>query len=253
MAKNALKLWLAGSLIGVSLTAGTEENMAASLMKLRAEVEKLGTQIQDEKEDTKATMRSLVLEKNELDATLSRETLKIKQLEQEIGKVKKQIEEAGRNSEGIRPVVTDAIGRLKNRIAGSLPFKTAERLGDIARIESQMNEGLLTPQKALAQVWNSYSDELRMAKENALFKQTVSLDGQDRLAEVARLGTVMLYFKTPDDRVGYADRDENGWYYKETVAKVDKERILALFDAMRKQIRTGYFVLPNAIASTEVK
>jgi len=254
MLPNALKLWLAGSLISATmLTAGTEENMAESLMKLRADVEQLNAQIQEEKDDTKATMRSLVLEKNELDATIGREDLKIKQIEQEIAKVKKQIETASKNSEGIKPVVLSAIAQLKTQIAGELPFKTAERLEDIERIETQMNDGLVTPQKALAQVWNSYADEVRMTKENGLFKQTIQLDGQDRLAEVARLGTVMMYFKTPDERVGYAAKDANGWYYKEAVAKEQKEQILALFDAMQKQIRTGYFTLPNAIAKTEVK
>ena len=254
MLPNALKLWLAGSLVGAAaLTAGTEDNMAESLMKLRAEVEKLNTQIQDEKDETKASMRSLVLEKNELDATVGREDLKIKQLEQEIVKVKKQIEAASKNSEGIKPVVTEAIANLKTRIASELPFKTAERLEDVERIESQMEAGLLTPQKALVQVWNSYADELRMTKENGLFKQTIKLDGQDRLAEVARLGTVMMYFKTPDDRVGYVAKDANGWYYKEAAGKEAQDQILALFDAMQKQIRTGYFTLPNAIAATEVK
>ena len=254
MLPNALKLWLAGSLAGATvLMAGTDENMAESLMKLRAEVEQLNTQIQDEKDETKASMRSLVLEKNELDATVGREDLKIRQLEQEIAKVKKQIEAAGKNSEGIKPVVAEAITNLKARIASELPFKTAERLEDVERIESQMESGLLTPQKALVQVWNSYADELRMTKENGLFKQTIKLDGQDRLVEVARLGTVMMFFKTPDDRVGYAAKDANGWYYKEAVNKEAKDQILALFDAMQKQIRTGYFTLPNAIAATEVK
>lgn len=222
-------------------------------MTLRAEVEKLNTQITDERDETKAQMRSLVLEKNELDATIGREDLKIKQLEQEIAKVKKAIAAASKNSEGVKPVVIEAVTNLKARIEKEIPFKTAERLADVARIESQMNEGLITPQKALAQVWNSYADEIRMTKENGLFKQTIKLDAKDRLAEVARLGTVMMYFKTPDDRVGYVAQDANGWYYKEVVSKESKDQILALFDAMHKQIRTGYFTLPDAIAKSEVK
>lgn len=254
MTQNALKLWLAGSIISATvLFAGTEDNMAESLMQLRAEVEKLNTQIQDERDETKASMRSLVLEKNELDTTIGREELQIKQLEQEIAKVKKSIEAASKNSEGIRPVVLAAIANLKAHIQTALPFKTVERLEDVERIESQMNEGLITPQKALAQVWNSYADEIRMTKENGLFKQTIQLDGKDRLVEVARLGSVMMYFMTPDERVGYVAQDSNGWYYKEAVAKENKEQIAALFDAMHKQIRTGYFTIPNALVKSEVK
>jgi len=254
MIPNALKLWLAGSLIVSSvLLADTEENMPKSLMKLRAEVEKLDIQIQDERDETKASMRSLTMEKNELDATLGREELKIKQFKQEIAKVKKQIVAASKNSEGIKPIVIEAIRNLKTYITGELPFKTDERLADAERIEMQLNENIITPQKALALIWNSYADELRMTKENGLFKQTIRLDGKDRLAEIARLGTVMIYFKTPDERVGYVSKDINGWYYKEALNKEEKDQILGLFDAFGKQIRTGYFTLPNALAESEVK
>lgn len=254
MVPNALKLWLAGSLLGATVLLGnTEENMAESLMKLRAEVEQLNSEFEDQSEATKASMRSLVLEKNELEATIGREDLKIKQIEQEIAKVKKQIASASKNSEGIKPVVLAAIANLREFIKEEVPFKTDERLADVDRIESQLNEGLLSPQKALAQIWNSYADEIRMTKENGLFKQTIQLDGKDRLAEVARVGTVMMFFKTPDDRVGYVAKDGNGWFYKEAVSKEEQDQILAFFDAMQKQIRTGYFTIPNAIVSMEVK
>lgn len=254
MRPNALKFWLAGSLIVSSaLLADTDGKMAESLMKLRADVEQLDSRIEDEKDATAAAMRSLVMERNELETTLAREALKIKQLRQEIAKVKEKIAEASKNSEGIRPVVLSAVENLKADIVGALPFKTADRLADVERIETQLNENLITPQKALALLWNSYADALRMTRENGLFKQTIQLDGKDRLAEVARLGTVMMYFKTPDDRVGHVARDGSGWFYKETLGSDEKEQILSLFDAFHKQIRTGYFTLPNALARSEVK
>ncbi len=254
MIPTMLKRSFAASLFAASLlSANTDDNMARTLMKLRAEVESLDTQIQDIQDETKATMRSLVMEKNDLDATIGRETLKIKQLRRELAKVRRQIEEAGRNSRGIEPVVREAIANLQAHIAAELPFKTQERLADVKRIGEQLDAGLVTPQKALVQVWNSYADEIRMSHENGLFKQTITLDAKERLAEVARLGTVMMYFKTPDDRVGYAAKDTNGWYYKEVVDEAGKKEILGLFDAMHKQIRSGYFTLPDAIAKSEVK
>ena len=36
-------------------------------------------------------------------------------------------------------------------------------------------------------------------------------------------------------------------------SKSDMDQIAALFDAFKKQIRTGYFTLPNALVMTEVK
>ena len=222
-------------------------------MKLRADVEQLDASINDEKDTYKAGMKSLLRQKNDLESVVAREDLKIKQIERELDKVRKEITEAGKNTEGLKPLLLDALTLMETNIKGSIPFKTPERLADIAKIKSQLEEGLVTPQKALALTWNAYGDAIRMSKENGIFKQTVNIDGQDRLAEVARIGTVGMFFKLPDNTVGYASKDVTGWYFKESVSKTEQDNILALFDSFKKQIRSGYFTLPNAIVMTETK
>ncbi len=251
--KRVTLLFLGSLIVASSLYAKSEETMAKELMKLRAQVEELSSKIQDEKESTKATMRSLVMQKNELEANIGRQELKIKQLTMEMEKLKKHIQEVGSSAEGLKEVVDEAIGKLANQIKKELPFKTKERLEDLLKIKQDMDNNVLTPQKALARVWNSYSDEVRLTKENGLFKQTINLDGKDKLAEVARLGMVMLYFKTPDDHVGYAIEHQDNWGYKEVRDKEKRKLILNLFDSMHKQIRTGFFTLPDAIAKSKVE
>ncbi|MEA2110782.1 MAG: DUF3450 family protein [Campylobacterota bacterium] len=252
MYKNLVSLCLTTSIVTSSLLAGSSvENMAQSLMKLRADVQRLDTQIQDEKDAYKASMKSLVMEKNELETTLAREDLRMKQIKQELDKVKKQIEAASANSEGIKPLVQEALTTLKAQINSDLPFKTKDRIADLENIESQLEADLITPQKALALTWNSYSDAIRMTKENGTFKQTITLDSAERLAEIARVGMVMMYFKTPDERVGYVQKDASGYFYQESVAKEEQVQILALFDAFKKQIRSGYFTMPNALVEAK--
>jgi len=184
---------------------------------------------------------------------LAREDLNIKQIERELDKVRKEIKEAGKNTEGLKPIVLKSLTMMEDNIKASLPFKTQERIAELEKIRSQLESDLITGQKALALTWNTYGDAIRMSKENGLFKQTISIKGQDRLAEVARIGTVAMYFKLPDDIVGYASKDAKGWYYKEAVSKQEQDQILALFDSFKKQIRSGYFTLPNAIVMTETK
>ena len=70
------------------------------------------------------------------------------------------------------------------------------------------------------------------------------------MAEVAKIGSVMLFFATPDNRVGYVVKDGDGYTYKTVRDKEERESILALFDALTKQIRTGYFTIPNALVLT---
>jgi len=235
-------------LFSTQLIASTSvENMAESLMKLRSEVVSLDSQIEDEKDEYKASMKSLIMEKNELDTSIAREELSHKRLTKDLDKVKKQIAEQSKNSEGLKPIVLHTVSKIEEHIKNEIPFKVNDRLNDVKRISEQLESALITPQKALVQVWNSYSDMIRMSKENAAFKQTIVLDGKEILAQVARVGSVMMYFKTPDERVGYVTKNGGSYTYLESVEKEQKEQILTLFDAFKKQIRSGYFTLPNAL------
>ncbi|MDA3946687.1 MAG: DUF3450 family protein [Helicobacteraceae bacterium] len=248
MQNIALSMLIAGT----SLMANSD-NMAESLMKLRAEVEQLDSSIADEKDAFKGSMKSLRMQKNDLEALIAREDLRIKQLNAEMSKVKKEVKEAGKNSVGLKPLVLDALAMLEKEIQAQIPFKTVDRVADIQRIQTQLENDEVTAQKALALAWNTYGDAIRMSKENGIFKQTITLNGQDRLAEVARVGTMMMYFKTPNDEMGYVVKEQAGWTYKQVLDKTQKDQIASLFDAFKKQIRTGYFTLPNALATTEVK
>ena len=89
-----------------------------------------------------------------------------------------------------------------------------------------------------------------MTSEIGLFNQQIIIDGQNVMAQVAKIGSVMLFFLTPDDRVGYVVKEGDGYVYKTVNDKKKRELILALSDALTKQIRTGYFSIPNALVLT---
>lgn len=251
--KHSIKTFVLTSLLTFSSLTANSDNMAESLMKLRAEVETLDSKIMDNKETYKASMRSLMRQKDDLESVIARENLKIKQIKQELAKVAKEIKESSKNSKGLKPLLVDALDALERNIKDSLPFKTQERLRDLHKIQEQIATDLVTPQKGLALTWNAYADAIRMTKENGIFKQTITLDGSERLVEVARIGTMMMFFKTPDDTVGYVTKDKAGFYYTKELNKDGQKQILSLFDAFKKQIRSGYFTLPNALISMETK
>lgn len=252
MSKTTISIALSVLLSSTMLSANSD-NMAESLMKLRAEVEQLDTKINDEKDAYKASMKSLSIQKSELEAMVSREDLKIKQINKELSDIQAKITAASKNSEGLKPVVLEAIDNLTAMMKTSIPFKTGDRVESVEKIKQQLEASLITPQKALSQVYNAYNDEIRMTKENGIFKQTISLGGEEKLAEIARIGTAMMFFKTPNDTVGYVVKKGNTWSYQEELNKEKQDEILNIFDAFKKQIRTGYFTLPNALILSEAK
>jgi lactam utilization protein B len=94
--------------------------------------------------------------------------------------------------------------------------------------------------------WASYDDALRLTKEIGQFKQEITLDGKATIAKIAKVGSLMMFFATPDDRVGYVKQDGNNYSYV-VADNTERDQIIDLFDALQKQIRTGYFTLPNAL------
>ncbi|WP_374566989.1 DUF3450 family protein, partial [Nitrosomonas sp.] len=69
------------------------------------------------------------------------------------------------------------------------------------------------------------------------------------LVDIAKIGTVFMFFQTKDNQSGMAKRSQGGGWIFETVSdSADRERIRNLFDSLKKQIRQGYFELPNPLS-----
>jgi len=248
MLKSPLTKWLlVGHLAALPLLANTSENLAESLIQLRSEVESLHTKLDDAKDSYKNQMKSYAMTRSDLEASLSREDLKIQQLQQALVKTQERIKAQNASSSGLKPVLLDALNLLEQSIKSGIPFKTADRLAQVTEIRDQVTNDLIMPEKALSRIWAVYEDQLRMSKENGMFSQNIVLEGNERLADVVRIGSVMMYFKTSDERMGYVQRQNGGYAWQEVVDPAQKEQIALLFDAMKKQIRSGYFTLPNGL------
>ena len=127
----------------------------------------------------------------------------------------------------------------------------SERTAELAEIRKQLAQDVLTPHKAAKRLWTFYEDEIRLAEENGVYQQTVTVAGEEKLADVARLGMMMLFFKTPDGDYGRALKEHGEWMYKVYRDEADRDQVKELFASFRKQVRTGFFTLPNALTGTE--
>ncbi len=253
---NFKQLVFASTLIAMtstSLSAANNEEMIQSIMKLRGDVEGLYTQIDTNKESYKSQMKSYAMQVADNESQINRKETAAKVAHAEAQKMQEQIAQKGAITNDLKPMLTVAIDNLEKVIKGGIPFKTNERVADLQKIKTDLKSGNITQEKALSLVWASYDDTLRMTKEIGVFKQLIEIEKEQKLAEVAKIGTAMMFFVTPDDEVGYVKN--SGGVYSYVVAEDDtsKEQIHALFDALQKQIRTGYFTLPNALIVAGVK
>lgn len=227
------------------------DNLAEELVRLRGEVETLNSQLNSLTEQHRAEMNALAAQKGDLEATARREDLRIRQLEQDLADNRERANEAGLAGEALIPVAEQVIADLELSIQTGLPFKTEERLDALNEIRSQLETGAQAPPRVINRLWSFYEDELRLTRENGLHTQIIPLGGQRVLSDVVKLGTIAMYFQTRDGRSGQVVRQGDSWRFQELESAADIGQIATLFDSMQKQIRSGYFELPNGSVALE--
>ncbi len=245
--RAALLVGLASLLFVSEAAADPAADLATSLVETRARVETLTDQLEGEKRSRAERSRALAARVADLEAELGREKLRLSQLDDAVARKKAELEAARADDEALVPVFRAAVGLLSPVVAASLPFQRDARLKALAALEAQLDEGLLAPRDAVARLWAFVEDELRLTNDTGLYREPLRIDGTETLAEVVRLGTTAMYFRTTDDRVGTVRRVGREWRTSTLGDPEEKRRVLGLFDAYKKQIRVGWFTLPSAL------
>jgi hypothetical protein len=230
--------------------AQDNEKLALNLISLRGEVEDLQSELKILKSEHTNSMSYLNTRKTELEANADRKNLTIKQATIELETLQSKIDLLGQSSEQLTPQVIALIDSVKSTLKSGIPFKYTERLSVIEDIQRKLMSNQITSQNAINRVWAFMEDEIRLTRENAIYSQTIELNGENLLVEVAKLGTVLLYFKTRDDEYGVVNKLNNKWTYELLNDAEQIQQVVKLFDSLKKQIRQGYFTLPLTLNIT---
>ncbi|MBT8344325.1 MAG: DUF3450 domain-containing protein, partial [Sulfurovum sp.] len=182
-----------------SVYAADDSEMIQSIMKLRADVESLYSQIDENKDNYKSQMKSYALQISDNETQINRQETSVKLTQQNIAKAERKLEEMGSATADIKPIVIDALDALEKEIKAGIPFKVEERVSALHQIKDDLKNGNISQEKALALTWASYDDALRLTKEIGQFKQEITLDGKATMAKIAKVGSLMMFFATPDD------------------------------------------------------
>jgi uncharacterized membrane-anchored protein YhcB (DUF1043 family) len=228
--------------------ADSLENLAEELVNLRMEVDELHAELDQLKEEHKSTMNSLGMQRSELEASLKREQVKVKQVRQELEENRSEAQAAGAADDELKPTVIEAVTRIRRHVQDSLPFKRNERLAELDDIERQVKNGNLTAHRAVNSLWTFLQDELRLTGENGKHRQSMDIEGRKVLTDVARIGMVMMYFQTEDDQYGMVTPVDGQWTNRILYDADQKRRTRELFESLQKQVRTGFFSIPNPYA-----
>jgi len=239
-------LGLALAMTAVGRPAFAADPLAERLIQLRGEVEQLNSELGALQDEQRTTLNGLAAQKAELEASVDRQKLAARELRGKLDEKQQQASDAGVEGEALKPHILSAAEALQQYVRSGLPFKQDERANDIEQFRNDVISGKLPPQRAVNRLWALFEDEFRLTRENGLYSQTVQIGNEKVLADVARIGSMALYFSTQDGRYGRAERAGSGWRFVVVQDGADVERIKTLFDSLRKQIRQGFFELPLA-------
>lgn len=223
------------------------EKMAGELARLRADVETLTGDLDEMKADERQRLQALGQQKAGLETEVQREELRLQQMRAELERVRERVREAGALEASLKPAVLSAIEAVSGPVRAGLPFRVEERIADLDRLRKELEADEVLPSVAASRLWSRVEDELRLTRENGLYQQVISVEGREVLADVARIGMVMMFFRTDEGQFGRAVKNGSHWSFETYGEDAQKERLKALFEAMEKQIRVGFFEIPNAL------
>lgn len=245
--------WVAALLVLLTAQAHARDGagLAASLVELRSDVERLTDTLEEARRDRRNAGQGYAARKAQLEAELQREQLRVRQLREARDRKRAEIEAARADDAALMPVVSAGATALRAHIDRSLPFRREQRRAAVDEIEAKLAEGLLTPRSALGRLWALVEDELRMTRDTGLYRETLTIDGEPMMVDVVRFGAVGLYLRTGDGRVGTVSRIAGEWRTALIADEEAKAQIEALFDGFKKQIRVGFYTLPNILPAPE--
>lgn len=240
------------ALLAPSADAADLDARAARVAELRAEVEGLNTEVGLARDALTTDLRAAAGQAAELEAAARRQELRLERLLRDEQVAQQQVEAQARTTgDDLVEVVRAALAALDDHVATGLPFQVDGRREALGALRRHLDARTLPTEQVAARVWAFAEDERRLTRENALGRQVATLDGREVLVDVARLGMVAMYFRTPDDTVGQVRRTPSGWTWTRLDTDTETAQVHALFDALERGIRTGWFELPQPLAGLE--
>lgn len=221
--------------------------LSEKLVALRGEVSDLSNELQKLRDQHKLEMRGLITQKNSTSANIKQEKMALDQLQESLIKNKKRIKEIGSDKDSIKYALLAESEKLKRYIKTGLPFKVEARLKSLEDFEKRLQADVLSSHKAANTLWSMIEDELKLARDNGVYRQSVVINQKEYLAHVAKIGMVMMYMRFGDEEYGQFRKTGNTWRAEKNTDTSEIEKIKTLFTALEKQIHIGYFELPNTL------
>lgn len=209
LASVASALWLVGFSSAVGATTLAEEVSAA-----RAQVDALAEQLEAQRRTSRDELASLRAERAELNRQIRLEHIRRDALAQMRTEKAKQMDDQEGRIRAVFEPIRRSVAAAKRYVSATLPFKHKERMRRLEQLEADLAVTHPDAAQSLTKLWRFVEEEEALAREIGLSQQAIELEGQRVLAEVARIGMSLMYFRLPDGGVGWVRWSKDAWHFE---------------------------------------
>ncbi len=229
LARCVVVIWLVGS-----SSPSAAENLAEDVSAARAAVEALAERLDTERRMARDDLMALRAERAELARQVRLEEIRRDTLARLRAERTKRVEDQEGYVQTLLQPVQRSIASAKAYVSATLPFKREERMKRLEKIEADLAVTHPDPAQALTRLWRFVEEEEALAREIGLSQQAIDVEGKRFLADVARIGMTLLYFRLPDGDVGWVQKLKGTWSFERIDVREAAETVRNLFVSLEK-------------------
>jgi len=190
-------LVMAHPVLGEDLSEKIEKPVKRSV-EIRQKTQKEEDRWAEEKAKMQAEYKELELMRENLLAVNKRLRQEIDVHHEEIASIEGKIEEIERISEELLPCLFDALERLEESVASSLPFLPKERERRLKGLRRILEDPKNSTSEKFRRIMEALSVEAGYGNRVEVYQERIDVEGKNILVNIFRLGRLSLFFQTLD-------------------------------------------------------
>ncbi len=227
-----------------SASAATWEAFVGKLMQTRTEVETLSQEIDSLQREKQAYLEQWTQRKTDLESQVQKEQLRTLQLAEKTKRLESRVKIQAKTDPLAQKKLLSWIERFEVLVASTIPFLQDTRQVQIKNLKIRVQKAQEPLEFIFSDFWSFVENEMKLAQSNEYKVVDITLNGQLRKCEVARLGLQSLFVVTPDKKVLKAFKEAGVWKWKDVESSADQISVLSLVQNLKNKNGSGYYQLP---------
>jgi hypothetical protein len=211
-------------------------------IRIRQDTQKEEVKWRDEKAELTARYDALVSEAQQLTQRKAALAEKRNAVKARIAAKRKQLTDITQIQSRIVPLITTQIAELKQHLDDDLPFLPDERHRRLQRLAELRDDPGTAASETFRRVMEALLVEAEYGNTVEVYRQTITIEGQELLVDIFRLGRMALFFQSLDhQRCGFYNVAASAW---QTLASSYNSTLQAAMDMGAKRRPVEMLTLP---------